>query len=128
METMKPFRITCGIFAAASFEALLNLATVTPLSDSLHRASFCFSAVVIPLAIQSVFRWPDRNRAVILWSIYMYGFTASTVVFGAGILFLALHFGVGAAATAGFSLALVLLGSALQWRRRDEKEKNIPVA
>ncbi len=121
---MKALRIPCAVLAAASFEALVNLMTITPLSQNLQRAALCFFAVIIPLATQSVFRWPDRERAPILWSLYMYGFIASALVFGAGILFLALHFGRGAAAASGISLGLVLLGAVLQWNRRHQNERH----
>jgi len=96
-----PFRILTGAFAAVAFGAVISLAGVEHRSCWLDAAAYCFAVVIIPLTLFCGCVWPDRTTQSLLWMPWVCLFLVSLLTFGAGVVCVVAHFGVGAACISG---------------------------
>ena len=110
-----PFRVITGALSASAFAATLALASIEHRSCLLNASAYCFSVVIVPLALICSLDWPKQRAerlshklCSIVWGT---AFFSSVLVFAAGVFLVAAFLSWIAAALSGFASGFLLLAS-----------------
>jgi hypothetical protein len=103
-----PIRVVTGALAASALGASLALASIENRTCSLNLAAYCFSAIIIPLAMISVGVWPVRRIQSFWYWLWVAIFLISIVAFVFGVFCLIINFSKVASIISFFASLAVL--------------------